>query len=495
MKEASYWIDTVNKTYQYASITSNIETDILIIGAGMTGLSCAYHLTKYNKQVTVVEADTIGYGASGRSTGKLTAQHGPIYHMLIESIGLQQTKLHYQAQKQSLFEIETICKKHSIPIFNSDTMLYATTLQGKQCLQDEYQAYIDLQIPCSFIDHVSHIPNCIAALKMHGQATFHPYHFLQELSSIITKQQGVIYENSHVSQVLKQPDQTYAVTCNGYTIKANTVICATQVPIIDHGHLYVTKMQCEQEHIYAISNMMMPVCLQIDDQKYSFHTYEKTLLFVHNNHKSGIPYSSKTMPGYLDLKAYTHHWSSSDYTTIDKLPFIGPIDKNNHHLLFASGYGKWGNTNGYFAGKLLCDYVMQQHSPYHSLYSPFRKLPYLSSAYLKENIQNMTNFLKGHLYFFDEELPQPLQGKKIRKNHHTYGAYREEDGTLYIVDITCPHLGCICNFNEIDKTWDCPCHGSRYSYKGDVVKGPTTSKLNTYTQSCNHIDPHIFEKR
>ena len=494
MKETSYWIDTMKKKYFYPSITSNIKTDILIIGAGMSGLSCAYHLSKYNKQITVVEANKVGYGASGRNTGKLSAQHGLIYHKLIESIGLQQAKLHYQAQKQAISEITALCKKHAIPIYPHDTILYATTPQGKQQLQDEYQAYIDLQIPCSFIEHIDDIPNCIAALTMHKQAIFHPYHFLQELSSILTKQQVAIFEDSPVSQVLKQPDQTYNVICNEYTITANTVICTTQVPIIDHGHLYVTKMQCEQEHIHTLPNKKMPTCLQIDDQKHSFNTFEHTLFFVHHSHKSGITNSNLTNNSSFNQTA-SYHWSNSDYTTIDKLPFIGPIDKQNYHLLFASGYGKWGNTNGYFAGKLLSEYVLQQHTPYHTLYSPFRKLCYTSSFYLKENIQNMTNFFIGHISIYDDELPQPLQGKKIRKNNHTYGAYREEDGTLYIVDITCPHLGCICNFNEIDKTWDCPCHGSRYTYKGEIIKGPSTTKLNAYTQSKNHIDPHIFEKR
>lgn len=502
MKETSYWIDTYKHPTLYPSLNETIHTDILIIGAGITGLTCAYYLTKQCQQrVVIVESDRVGYGASGRSTGKVSAQHGLIYHSLIEKIGYDKANLYYQAQIHAIQEIEEICKSHHIAcnFERKDTMIYAETSVGKQALQDEYQAYLDLHIPCTFLDD-HQFSQGKAALIMHEQATFQPYAYLQGLANIITKQKGIIYEQSSVQEVLKQENNIYQVLCNSHHIYAKNVVLATQIPILDHGHLFVTNMHCDQEHIHTASNILKPVCLQIDASKYSFHTVEDTTLFVHGNHKSGVNAldPSSLLQEAMDIlqtKQLTYHWSSSDYTTFDMIPMIGPLDKNNDHIVFATGYGKWGNTNGHVAGKLLCAYLLQKPSKYCDIFSPHRKKSMFSFSYVKENLQNASSFMKGHLQIPDSELPKPLEGKKITIQNHTYGAYREQDGTLYIVDITCPHLGCICNFNEVDKTWDCPCHGSRYSYQGILRRGPSTSNLHTFNETKNKVDPHIFEPK
>jgi Rieske Fe-S protein len=180
------------------------------------------------------------------------------------------------------------------------------------------------------------------------------------------------------------------------------------------------------------------------------------------------------------IKKYDYRWSAQDLVTLDKVPYIGPITSEREHILVATGFKKWGMTTGTVAGRLLADYVLNNENPYKELYSPsrFHADPDLQSL-VSTNVDVAKHLIKGKLEIVPGD-PDDLtdgEGSVVMYNGQRAGAYKDENGKLYIVDTTCTHLGCECEWNHAEKTWDCPCHGSRYAYSGDVIEGPAKKAL------------------
>lgn len=504
MKE-SYWVKHAGQKETYPSISKEMDANIVIVGAGLTGLSTAYYLSKVTNDVFVLEADEVCYGASGRNTGKVTAQHGLLYKDIIEMYGRDFALQYYQANEEAIQSIASIIEEHHIAcdfqrcsaaLFTQDKTMIAQ-------LQDEYQAYLDLRIPCTFIEHTPFPFAIEAGLQMHYQAKFNPYAYGQALAKMISEAGIHIYEHSPVETMVNDDDGTYTLLVNGKKIHANKVIFASQFPFIDHAHLYFTRMYCEQESIICAElkeDAPDTMMLNIEKPLHSYNGYGQRMFIGGKNYKSGqtCEVSEENFHAHalktFHLDTIDDEWSSQDYITFDKLPFIGKLDKYNEKILFASGFNKWGNTTSNIAGKLLCAHVLDQPSQYRSLFSPQRFKNIFSAPFVKENLNVAYEFIKGKIKHGDHEYPYIQQGKAMQIDGHTYGVYRDEYEALFIVDITCPHLGCICNFNAVDKTWDCPCHGSRYSYTGEIVKGPTTQCLRPYGDGLNPIQPHIFKQ-
>lgn len=500
----SYWICNTEKKMTCPSVEQDMSVNIVVIGAGLTGLSCAYYLSNRVKDMLVLEADEICYGASGRNTGKVSAQHGLLYNKLMEQYDIMMAKQYYHANMEALRSIEGIIKDHHIDcdFQRCDASLYTRSATMCGQLQEEYQAYLDMGIPCSYEEHQKEPFEMEAVLTMHHQARFDPYRYGLGLADVLKSRGITIYEHSPVKTMHPVQDG-YELFVNDHIVHANYVIFASQFPFIDDGHFYFTRMYCEQESAAYMKNTAAhkaQMLLNIEKPLHSYNIDEKRIIATGNAYKSGqTPEVTHTkflsdLHNIFQEETIEYVWSSQDYITFDHIPMIGKLDKDNKHLLFASGFNKWGNTTSNLAGKLLCAYVLQLHSPYHMLFSPQRLSSLFSIPFVKENMNVVYEFLRSKFKYDDDEYPGRGEGKIMQIDHHHYGVYRDEQDELYIVDATCPHLGCVCSFNMIDKTWDCPCHGSRFSYKGEVIKGPAEYQLHRYGEGLNTVDPHIFNE-
>lgn len=501
----SYWIEHTKKETTFPSVHKEMDANIVIVGAGLTGLTTAYYLSKTTNDVFVLEADQVCYGASGRNTGKLTAQHGLIYKKLMENYDKILAKQYYHANEEALNSIESIIEEHQIEcgFERCDAMLYTQDPTMVADLQDEYQAYLDLLIPCDFVKDTAYPIDIEAGLIMHYQAKFDPYAYGLALADIVAKTGISIFEQSPVATMINEEDGTYTLLVNEHKVHANKVIFASQFPFIDHAHLYFARMYCEQESVLCGKPAMdvpSSMLLNIEKPLHSCNFYDGNLLVGGNSYKSGqkrevseedFQKYAYTTFGFDEIK---HEWSSQDYISFDQIPFIGKLDKHNENITFASGYSKWGNSTSNIAGKLLCAYALGQGSQYRMLFSPQRYTSIFSIPFVKENINVAYEFIKGKFKQTQEEYPALDEAKIMQIDGHTYGVYRDMQEELFIVDITCPHIGCVCNFNSIDKTWDCPCHGSRFSYQGNIIKGPATHNLRAYGEGLNPIDPHIINE-
>lgn len=497
----SFWINQAN-SQAYPTLSNSTNASIVIIGGGLCGLATAYYLAQKTKDIIIVEANQIAYGASGRSTGKISAQHGYIYHDLLTRYGKKLAKQYYEENTDALAAIDEIIKKHAIAcdFEYCDATLYAMNEEEVKKLEKEYQAYLCLDIPCTYQTANSLQPPMLAKLTMHHQARFNPYRYAIGLASYLTKEGVRIFEHSALWDI-KKADDVYHLYVKEHSITAHDVVFATQFPFLDDKRFYFTRMYSEQEQIIAFSkpNMKQQMLLHIGNHPVqSIHAYHDYTLIAGNSHKSG----QMKKNSYTELQKlaqawvqgnFITQWSSQDYITFDKLPMIGYLSNEKEHLYFASGFQKWGNTTSHIAGKRIATMIF--HQPYQeNIFAPARLSSFLSLSFVKENGNVLYEFFKRKRKAEDTDFPSVNEGKIMNFDDHLYGVYCDEHNMLFIVDITCPHAGCICNFNTVDKTWDCPCHGSRFSYQGDIIKGPAQYHLNAFGDGFNTLDLHFLLK-
>lgn len=502
--QTSTWIkETKLKTYPH--VENDIHTNTLIIGAGLTGLTLGYYLSKAMNDFIIVEADHIGAGASGRNTCKITAQHGRIYQDLIQKHGYDTAKKYYTAHKEAIDSIEEIIKEHAIDcsFMRCDSCIFTQDETNISQIQDEYQAYLDLGIEGEYIQEWKYPIPIAAGIRMHHQAKFQPVKYMQGLADILSEKNIPIYTHSPVTSIIQKEDG-YIAFCNHRKIYANRIVQATQLPFYDRHQFFFSRVHPSQNSLAAAhiqEDLPEDMIINIDDPLISYNTISSTQgrwLVIGGNETRTAKACDKPDAFVMDAQKQFHLqstdavWTSQDYQSFDHLPLIGCLQKHNDHLLIAAAFNKWGNTTSNIAGKLLCAYLLHQESQYMDLFDPHRFTSIFTLDFVKENATIAYEFIKSKFKDPDDEYPMINQGKVIMIDDHPYGVYRDEQDELYIVDIVCPHLGCTCTFNEADKTWDCPCHASRYSYTGEIIKGPSTHKLNAYGEGLNPIDPHIL---
>lgn len=496
----STWIKEV--TYKkYPKVEKELYTDILIIGAGLTGLSLAYYVSNTTSDVIIVESDIIGTGASGRNTCKISVQQETIYQELIKKHGYEKAKLYYQSQVEAIDSIEAIVKEYQIEcdFMRCDSYIFTQTEQNLAKLQDEYQACIDLNIPVSYVHEWEFPIPFIEGIKCTNQAKFQPVKYMIGLGDVLTKRNIAIYEHSPVKTILEK-DNEYIALINNCKIHAKRIVQATQFPFYDLHQFMFSRVHPSMNSLASTKlSIELPhaMLINIDEPLQSYNTINQTFVVGGNEHRVGVAIhhpdaflheAQKT----FHIESFDNIWTSQDYQSFDHLPMIGKLQSSNSAIYIATAYQKWGNTNSNVAAKLLCAYLLQEDSQYMELFNPHRITSLFVLDFVKENLDIAYQFIKSKFKDPDESYPLIGEGKIIMIDQHPFGVYHDEQDEIFIIDVTCPHLGCTCVFNHIDKTWDCPCHASRYTYKGEVIKGPSTHKLNTYGEGLNPIDPHIL---
>lgn len=499
----SYWINQ-NKAKHYPKLETDTKVHTLIIGGGLTGLTTAYYLSSAIDDIIVIEADQIGYGTSGRNSGKITVQHGCIYQKLIKKHGLDIAKAYYKAQKEAIESIASIIEENHISCnaARKDVVLYTADETKATQLQDEYQAYLDIGIPCEFLNQQKSPTVQQAAIRINNQLGYDPYAYLLGLSDCLDQKGIKIYEHS-AANAIEKDGSGWRVLVNHRYVYAQNIVSATMTPLLDGFSFIYAKSYPSVSHIaimsckHTLSNQML---YSIDDPMSSYHDINSnTLLCGGYEHPC-----AQTDPQRLDSWIITLQkawkcekpqtvWDSQDLMSFDHLPFIGPLSKRYPNFFIACGFSKWGNTNANVAAKLICAYLLKKENEYMELFHPSRKQPFFQAQCFHMNIKTAYHFIKSQFPDISDFHCRPKQGKVVTLGGKLYGMYRNEYDELYLVDIRCPHLGCICNFNEIDHTWDCPCHGSRFRYDGSIIKGPAQTPLSEYeSDQVNHVDPHEF---
>jgi glycine/D-amino acid oxidase-like deaminating enzyme/nitrite reductase/ring-hydroxylating ferredoxin subunit len=490
-----YWRDFLEFP-SFPKLDRDIEADVAIVGGGISGIITAYLLVQEGLQVALLDASTILNGTTGHTTAKITAQHDLIYDEFINHLGEEKAKLYYEANNEALLFIKNMVQEHNIEcdFTEEDAYIYGNTDSSVSKINQEYEAYKKLGIASQYVESIPLPLQVKAAIVMKQQAQFHPLKFLLHLLQAFVKNEGMIYENT-TAVTIEKGDRPKVITRDGYSVTCKNVVSCSHFPFYDMPNLYFTRMYAERSYVLGIKaekdypgGMYLSADSPTRSLRYTTFNGEKLILVGGESHKTGqgIP----TIQHYEALEAFgeevfgikeiPYRWSAQDLITLDKIPYIGRISDNQSNIFVATGYRKWGMTNGTAAALLLRDLIIGKENPYTELYSPsrFHADPSIKN-FIKTNADVAKHLIGGKIgiiYRTPEDVDID-EGAVVNVNGARACAYRDEKGCLHLVDSNCTHMGCELEWNNGERTWDCPCHGSRFSVDGDVIEGPAEKPL------------------
>ncbi|GIN21281.1 MAG TPA: FAD-dependent oxidoreductase [Bacillus bacterium] len=490
----SYWLDSVDIA-AYPPLEKDIETEVAVVGGGISGITTAFLLAKEGFQVTLLESTRLFNGTTGHTTAKVTAQHGLIYDELIGNFGVDSVKLYYSANKDAADFIENYINQHGIDCDyqKESAYVFSTEESDRQSLEKEAKAYEKIGVNGGFVDEIPLPIPVIGAVEMKNQAQFHPLKYLAHMVKEMTRQGVQIFEGMTAIN-MEHGDPAVVHMRNGIKVKAKFVVSASHFPFHD-GKGYFARLYPKRSYVVAVKpEQSFPNGMYISSNKptRSFRSVkingEDMLLVIGESHKTGqgVPeidhYEAleKDAAKLFGAKKVLYRWSAQDLVTPDKVPYIGRISENHSNVFIATGFRKWGMAHGTLSGMLISDLITGRDNPYEKLYAPSRfPLDPSFKTLVKENMNVAAQLIGGKFERPDKEIKDIRQdeGAVITIKGKRAGAYKDHNGELFVVDTTCTHMGCEVNWNSGDKTWDCPCHGSRFGYDGKVIEGPADQPL------------------
>ncbi len=428
----SVWEQTYSKD-NFGRLNKDIKTDVLIIGGGMTGILCAYYLNQAGVSSVLAEAKTIGGGITKNTTAKITSQHGLIYDKIIKKYGIEKAKQYLEINQSALKTYRDLCKNIDCDFEEKNSYVYS--IDNRQKIEDEITALSKLGFNAEFTKDLPLPFEVAGAVRYPNQAQFNPLKFLYAISKGLN-----IYEHTKVRELMG----TTAIT-DGGKIYAKKIIVATHFPFINKHGGYFIKMYQHRSYVIALKNAPDVNGIYVDESQtgMSFRNYENLLFVGGGAHRTG-----KKGGNWEELRAFAkkhypnaiekYHWATQDCMTLDGMAYIGSYSKSTKGLYVATGFNKWGMTSAMVSAMILCDMVQGRKNEYQDLFSPSRRILHPQLAV------NIFESTKGLL------TPKPKR---------------------------CPHLGCALKWNPYEHTWDCSCHGSRFTENGEVIDNPATGDL------------------
>lgn len=490
----SYWMAAASVT-DYPALESDIETEIAIVGGGLIGITLAYLLKKEGVKVTLIDADRIGQGTTGHTTAKITSQHSLIYDRIASKFGREKAMQYATANETAIRTISELIKENNIRCDFSNQPAYVYTLLDEYVkkIEDEVKAADTAGIKAAYLDRIP-LPFTIkAAMRFDNQAQFHPRKYLLALAKKIPGEGSNIFENT------KAVDLHEGVTCSvitscGHKISAPRVVLASHYPFYDRHGLYFARLYPERSYALGVRiSKKFPegMFITAEEPGRSFRSHPdedgEIVIIGGEHHKTGHGENTfshyETLRDYsysiYDVKQITSRWSAQDYTTMDDLPYAGYITSDRKNIFAATGFGKWGMTNSTASAMLIRDLILKGNSPWAPVYDPSRFNPGASAKnFVVENADVAKTLVTGILNTNPPEVDlKPGEGKITEIDDKKVGAYRDEKGKLHLVNTACTHLGCELKWNSAELSWDCPCHGSRFTYEGDIIEGPALKSL------------------
>ena len=425
----SVWMADAERP-QFESLKQNIKTEVLIVGGGMAGILCAHTLKRAGVDCLLVEADRICGGVTSDTTAKITLQHGMIYDKLIRQFGEVKASLYLRAQRQALDEYEKLCCQ--IDCDYEHARAYVYSMANRKKAEREADALNRLGVKAEFCQSADLPFGVAGAVRVEKQAQFHPLKFAYAIAKDLP-----IYEKTKVAQFLPKK----AVTKDA-EISFNKMIMATHFPIINKHGAYFLKMFQHRSYVLALLGAQKPNGMYVDeaDKGLSFRSYGDLLLLGGGGHRTG-----KKGGNWRELEAFAkrHYpsakivgrWATQDCMTLDGVAYIGQYSKNTPDLFVATGFNKWGMTSSMVSAIILTDLIQGKRSPYAEVFAPSRSI--------------LRPQLAAH-------------------------AFETASGLLRPTAPRCPHLGCALKYNADEHSWDCSCHGSRFTDKGELINNPAT---------------------
>lgn len=488
MNNNSIWLKGI-KTKLLPQLKENITTDVLIIGGGITGITTAFYLKDTKLNITIIESNKIAHGTTSKTTGKLTYLQDSLLNKIKNNYGYKATTDYINSQKDAINLVKNNILKYNIKCnFESNSSYIFTDkkqdiskitntakILSKANINYKLGKNIPIKYPCKY------------SLKVNDTAVFNPVKYVLSLKEILLNHKNIhIYEKTKALDIYKD-EKFYIVKTKQYSIRAKKIVFTCHYPFFIFPLLLPFKTYLEKSFIASglTDKNKMFNAISIDG-KHSLRYYSDAkdyILYV------GLPNTLKAnidnQKRYDELlwhvkskftKDIKYFWFNYDIITSDGLPIIGYCEKNNPNLLIGTGFNTWGMTNGTIAGKILSDLIQKKDNKYSYLFDPLRcTTPTKIANTIGYSLENGISFISGK--FKNNYNFYPKNVKVELRNGKKCGIYIDENNKEHIVSNICPHLKCNLIFNTIDKTWDCPCHGSRFDIDGKSIKGPSTYNI------------------
>ena len=425
----SVWEKTVSKP-RFDALSGNKKTDVLIIGGGIAGILCAYKLKNAGVDCMLVETTEVCGGITKNTTAKITLGHGLIYNKMTRRFGEDKARLYAEAQSKAIQEYAQFCENIDCDFETRDNYVYS--LNDRKKIEKEVAALNRIGVKAEFSDAKEVIFRVAGAVRVKNQAQFHPLKFLYTIAKDLP-----IYEHTKVIELMP-----YKAIINHGEIAFKKLIITTHFPMINKHGLYSLKLYQHRSYVIALRGAQNVNGMYVDesDTGLSFRSYGDLLLLGGGGHRTGKKGGCWQELENFARKHYKNteivgKWATQDCMTLDDIPYIGQYSKSTPDVFVATGFNKWGMTNAMVAANILCDLVQGKNNPYAAVFDPSRTV------------------LRPQL---------------------AINAFESTVGLLTPTAPRCPHLGCALKYNKAEHTWDCPCHGSRFTEQGELIDNPAT---------------------
>ena len=418
----------------FPKLKGNIKTDVLIIGGGIAGILCGYKLKKAGVDCVIAESDLICRGVTAGTTAKITVQHGAVFDKLINEFGTEKARLYLKANEKALCEYKELCRNIDCDFKEMDSYIYS--LSNRKKIEKEVAALQKLGCNAEFCEKTELPFEIAGAVKISGQAQFNPLKFLSDISQGLT-----IYENTAVKEL-----KGLTAVCDGGEIRVKKIIVATHFPIINKHGSYFLKMYQKRSYVSAFLGAKPLEGMYRDESEdgFSLRSAGKFLIIGGPSKRTG-----KKSGGWEQIRSFAdkyypnttekYNWAAQDCITLDGVPYIGNYSANTPDLYVATGFNKWGMISAMVAAEILTDLITVKKNEFAEVFSPSRHI------LRKQLVLNAVSAVVGLLY------------PTVKR---------------------CPHLGCALKWNKNERSWDCSCHGSRFSEKGKLLNTPATENIN-----------------
>ncbi len=461
----------------YPSLKCDVQCEVCVVGGGIAGILCAHELSEAGYHVVLLEGKEIGSGQTGKSTAKISVLRDLFYAAQIENYGFDQTKQLFDAHIEAIERYQQIIQKEKIECEFKVVPGYLYSKYQLDLLHMEADALNSLGANVHYIENHETPEGVADALRINHQAQFDPLLFIHGI-----KKNFAVYEHSQVIEL-----QEHIAMTKAGSVSAKYFVVCTHFPIVDVPGFYFMKMHQERSYALAIKTSMQldGHYFNVDEYGHSFRYYREGIIVGGENHRTGENQHGKQYTRLVakaqekyDSFPFVARWSAQDCMTLDQRAYVGEYSYLRKNWFVVTGFNKWGMCSAMVSAKLIVDQISGKKTQHFfdarrsALRNPLATMQQTSNA-----LVNLSKELFMHPAIVAHELPKnhggivEVDGKKV-------GVYKDEEGKLHIVGLKCPHMGCQLSYNPEEKSWDCPCHGSRFDLSGKLLDTPAILNLH-----------------